>query len=98
PPSAFQPPPKVWSSVVRVTPRQTPAFLSGKETSFEKLVSGAFRQKRKTILNNFKNGAGELGITNVAEFLSQAEIDPQRRSETLAREAWERLFTADAGW
>ena len=97
PPSAFRPPPKVWSSVVRVTPRQTPEFLSGKENSFEKLVSVAFRQKRKTILNNFKNGAGELRITNVAEFLSQAEIDPQRRSETLAREEWERLFVAYAG-
>ena len=97
PPTAFRPSPKVWSSVVRVTPCETHPLLIGKEATFERLVSIAFRQKRKTILNNFKSGSGELDIGNVFELLSNADIDPQRRAETLTGDEWERLFLVYIG-
>ena len=50
PPGAFQPPPKVDSAVIRLTPRQTVAVSDPDE--FLKFASVCFRQKRKTLRNN----------------------------------------------
>ena len=50
PPGAFQPPPKVDSAVIRLTPQvRTDAVAPEK---FLKFVSACFRQKRKTLRNN----------------------------------------------
>ena len=50
PPGAFQPPPKVDSAVVRLTPKPIPADVDG----FLRFVSLCFRQKRKTLRNNLR--------------------------------------------
>jgi 16S rRNA (adenine1518-N6/adenine1519-N6)-dimethyltransferase len=92
PPNAFRPAPKIWSSVVRLTPKNVNSVLSGKEKHFEALISAAFRQKRKTILNNLK-AAGQLKISEPTELLSEADIEPIRRAETLTPEEWIRLFS-----
>lgn len=49
-PGAFQPPPKVDSAVVRLTPRPTEPGVNSDR--FLKFVSVCFRQKRKTLRNN----------------------------------------------
>jgi 16S rRNA (adenine1518-N6/adenine1519-N6)-dimethyltransferase len=48
----FNPPPKVKSAVIRLTPAPTPAFSS--ERSFFMLVKMAFNQRRKTLRNAVK--------------------------------------------
>ena len=69
PPAAFRPQPKVWSSVVRLTPRTN--VIKDSE-AFRELLSAAFAHKRKTILNNLK------GIhTDAEELLRNSQIDPQ---------------------
>jgi 16S rRNA (adenine1518-N6/adenine1519-N6)-dimethyltransferase len=93
PPSAFKPSPRVWSSVVRLVPKDVNGALHGKENQFERLVSAAFRQKRKTILNNLKASAEQLKITEPGKLLSNADIEPTRRAETLTSEEWTRLFS-----
>ncbi|HEV2479306.1 MAG TPA: 16S rRNA (adenine(1518)-N(6)/adenine(1519)-N(6))-dimethyltransferase RsmA [Puia sp.] len=45
----FNPPPKVKSAVIRLTPRQAPAFRD--ERRFTLLVKTAFNQRRKTLRN-----------------------------------------------
>jgi 16S rRNA (adenine1518-N6/adenine1519-N6)-dimethyltransferase len=50
PPSAFRPPPKVDSAVVRLTPR--PALPLDDAGAFLEFVGICFRQKRKTLRNN----------------------------------------------
>jgi 16S rRNA (adenine1518-N6/adenine1519-N6)-dimethyltransferase len=45
----FNPPPKVKSAVIRLTPRQAPAFRD--EKGFFTLVKTAFNQRRKTLRN-----------------------------------------------
>ena len=45
----FNPPPKVKSAVIRLTPRPAPAFRD--EKSFFQLVKTAFSQRRKTLRN-----------------------------------------------
>jgi 16S rRNA (adenine1518-N6/adenine1519-N6)-dimethyltransferase len=90
PPTAFRPVPKIWSSVVKVRPRQSE--LDGKEPEFEKLVSFAFRQKRKTILNNLKAGGISLGIDDPARLIEVAGMESNRRAESLTIAEWKRLF------
>jgi 16S rRNA (adenine1518-N6/adenine1519-N6)-dimethyltransferase len=90
PPTAFRPVPKVWSSVVRLTPKDTTIFDSDREL-FMNLVSTAFRQKRKTLHNNLKH-ASPLNIADANDLLRSAGIDPARRAETLSIDEWEALF------
>ena len=83
PPTAFQPAPKVWSSVVRLTPR----FSRARNAKvFRGVVSASFAQKRKTILNNLKNVFPDAAAT-----LHVANIDTGRRAETLTLDEWLRL-------
>jgi 16S rRNA (adenine1518-N6/adenine1519-N6)-dimethyltransferase len=85
-PTAFQPVPKVWSSVVRLVPHASElADRAGAKT----LLSTAFSQKRKTILNNLKRT-----FENAAAALVEADIDKDRRAETLTRKEWVRLSQA----
>ena len=80
PPGAFQPVPKVWSGVVRLTPKSSD---SGDYPLFRKVVSTSFAQKRKTILNNLKQT-----VENAGHVLSESGIDANRRAETLTLEEW----------
>ena len=54
-PGAFQPKPKVWSSIVRITPMQQPRFALGHEGALRQVVSAAFSARRKTLRNGFEN-------------------------------------------
>ena len=85
PPEAFRPAPKVWSSVVKLKPKATeiPDLAA-----FRNIVSLAFAQKRKTILNNLKPH-----FDNAADALTRANIDPSRRAETLTLAEWKSLVT-----
>lgn len=85
PASAFSPPPKVRSSVIRLTFRRSPVRIVD-EALFERLVKGAFSQRRKTLANALK----PLEPTAPA-VLSLAGIDGRRRAETLTIEDFARL-------
>lgn len=86
PPTAFRPKPKVWSSVVRLTPKEN---VISQPEEFRKLLSAAFSQKRKTILNNLRRA-----YAGAEDRLVTAGIDPQRRAETLTLTDWQALLTA----
>lgn len=88
PPTAFRPSPKVNSAVVRFKPKANIEIEN--ESLFREIVSAAFVQKRKTIFNNLKNSPPALRerIGDVGEFLSECEIAPNRRAETLTIEEW----------
>jgi 16S rRNA (adenine1518-N6/adenine1519-N6)-dimethyltransferase len=49
PPGAFQPPPKVDSSVIRVTPLAEPVLRDGEQRKFRGFVQSLFSQRRKQI-------------------------------------------------
>ena len=88
PPNAFSPVPKVWSSIVRLTPKKTGENLLKNSELFRKLISIGFAQKRKTIFNNLKNGGEILYNKDLTEILLENEIDPKRRAETLTIDEW----------
>jgi 16S rRNA (adenine1518-N6/adenine1519-N6)-dimethyltransferase len=76
-PYAFSPPPKVDSSMVRLTPHDKPPVEIGSLAKFEKVVSASFAQRRKTLRNNLKS------LLNDEQLLS-VDIEPSRRGETLS--------------
>ncbi|HSI88423.1 MAG TPA: 16S rRNA (adenine(1518)-N(6)/adenine(1519)-N(6))-dimethyltransferase RsmA, partial [Pyrinomonadaceae bacterium] len=86
PPGAFRPMPKIWSSVVKLTPVDDPIEPIDK---LRTLAGAAFAQKRKTILNNLKHA-----YPYAVELLNNAGIEPRRRAETLDREEWRRMLAS----
>jgi 16S rRNA (adenine1518-N6/adenine1519-N6)-dimethyltransferase len=75
-PGAFTPPPKIWSSVVRLRPTVGPRFAIGSDAALKALVTAAFSQRRKTLRNGLKNFLRDTDIADCG-------IDPERRPETL---------------
>src|SRR5690349_20844198 len=95
-PGAFRPPPKVWSSVMRVKFRPRINAEVTDETLLWETVSAGFAQKRKTILNNLRHASGRLQEVlkrngGASIVLCKAGIDLQRRAETLTIEEWARI-------
>ena len=77
PPTAFDPPPKVDSAIVRLVPhRQLPITTTSPE-QLGKLVTQAFNQRRKTVRNALKSIATDA-------LLQQAGINPEHRPEQIS--------------
>lgn len=83
-PGAFRPPPRVWSTVVRIVPRREPRFTIADEAAFRRLVTLAFSMRRKTLRRILK------GRLTEAE-LRAAGFDPAARPATLGPEEFARL-------
>ena len=75
-PSAFVPPPKVTSSVVRLIPRAAPEPVDRR--ALERVASAAFGQRRKMLRQSLKS----LGV-DPALLAAAAGVDPTRRAETI---------------
>ena len=90
PAQAFFPAPKVDSAVLVVDIYPTPLINEELLDAFFRLVKAGFSQKRKTLRNSLSSGL-HISPAHAAEFLSRANIDPQRRAETLSIDEWERL-------
>jgi 16S rRNA (adenine1518-N6/adenine1519-N6)-dimethyltransferase len=83
-PGAFKPPPKVWSSVIRVRPTAGPRFGIGSDAALRTLVTAAFSHRRKTLRNGLKSFLRESDFESCG-------IDPERRPETLEPAEFGRL-------
>ncbi len=78
-PGAFNPPPKVDSAVVRLTPHAEPIVDIPNPENFALLVKASFTQRRKTLRNNLKEILSD-------DEISAAGVDPSVRAETLSLE------------
>jgi 16S rRNA (adenine1518-N6/adenine1519-N6)-dimethyltransferase len=86
PASAFAPPPKIESAVVRLVPKP----VQPDQTLFmtmERLTAAAFGQRRKMLRGALRGIGGEA-------LLAQAGIAPERRAETLSVAEFELLAQA----
>lgn len=84
-PGAFQPPPKVWSSVVRLRVLEEPPFpLSA---AYGDIVTRAFAHRRKTLRNALRERLAPAEI-------EACGIDPGARPETLSPSAFNTLARA----
>jgi 16S rRNA (adenine1518-N6/adenine1519-N6)-dimethyltransferase len=96
PPGAFAPPPKVHSTVLRLTmaPRQEELGLNENgynEDAFINFLKLSFGQKRKTLWNNLKSGYPEAALRAA---LAKAKVKSAARAETLTLEQSAALFRA----
>lgn len=96
PPGAFRPIPKVHSSVVQLQVREMPAVKVADEAFFLALLKALFAQRRKTIWNNLRAAQDHFQQDEVSlrSALAAAELDPQRRAETLSLTESARLVAA----
>jgi 16S rRNA (adenine1518-N6/adenine1519-N6)-dimethyltransferase len=86
-PSAFVPPPKVTSSVVRLMPRPMP--LACDRRNLERVTEAAFGQRRKMLRQSLRSlGADPSGL------LGAAGIDPTARAEEIPIEGFVALARA----
>jgi 16S rRNA (adenine1518-N6/adenine1519-N6)-dimethyltransferase len=91
PPGAFSPPPKVHSSVVRLTMSPRVNALNVNEEGFINFLKLSFGQKRKTLWNNLKT---EYAPDLLKEALQEAGVKPTVRAETLPLEKSAAIFRA----
>jgi 16S rRNA (adenine1518-N6/adenine1519-N6)-dimethyltransferase len=91
PPTAFEPPPKVTSTVLRITPREMPLITPEETPRFFKLVGSTFKNPRKQVHNSLSRGSW-LAPETAAAALAAANIDPTLRPERLSIDDWLRLM------
>jgi 16S rRNA (adenine1518-N6/adenine1519-N6)-dimethyltransferase len=91
PPGAFVPPPKVHSTVLRLTiePQQEKLGVAG--DGFIDFLKLSFGQKRKTLWNNLKLRYPEADLRRA---LAAAQVKPTARAETLGVEKSAALYRA----
>lgn len=75
-PDSFNPPPKVSSAFLRLTPYLEPPVTLNNPAHFRQVVTQAFSQRRKTLRNTLKPLLSEAQIKSVG-------VDPAARAETL---------------
>jgi 16S rRNA (adenine1518-N6/adenine1519-N6)-dimethyltransferase len=83
--SVFTPPPKVTSAIVEITPREKP-LVDVEFKKLERVVAGAFSQRRKMLRSSLK-----ATFQDADQTLVEAGINPQLRAETLTIEEFCRL-------
>ncbi|MEC7641555.1 MAG: 16S rRNA (adenine(1518)-N(6)/adenine(1519)-N(6))-dimethyltransferase RsmA [Nitrospinota bacterium] len=79
---SFSPPPKIDSSVIRLTPLAQPKVAVTDERTFFKIVHAAFLHKRKMLKSNLKEWQKQFEVGEGK--IKLAEIDLTRRGETLS--------------
>jgi 16S rRNA (adenine1518-N6/adenine1519-N6)-dimethyltransferase len=90
PPTAFDPPPKVDSAVVRLIPKTAAEIAPLDEALFARVVATAFSQRRKTLRNT-------LGSLLKADDFRTLGIDSGLRAEALALADYEAITRHLAG-
>ena len=93
PASAFSPPPKVESAVVRVTPLPSPLVRVEVREGFRTFVQAAFSNRRKQMQRVLRTVRG-LAPDQAAAILDTVRIDPAARPEVVAPEQFANLFEA----
>jgi 16S rRNA (adenine1518-N6/adenine1519-N6)-dimethyltransferase len=84
-PGAFQPPPRVWSALVRVRLHETPPFVLSPR--YGEVVAAAFAHRRKTLRN-------ALGGLLSRDEIGACGVDPGARPETLTPQSFNTLAQA----
>ena len=77
----FSPRPKVDSSFLRLTVRDTPAVTVRDEKLLFRIIRAAFNQRRKTLKNSLKNMVPE---DKMAAFFYEAALSDRIRPEQLS--------------
>lgn len=89
PPTAFWPPPKVTSTVLRLDIRSYPGFETDSKVFF-RIVRAAFGQRRKTLLNALTAGLN-IPKSEMSVILRNAGVDEGLRPENLGISEYQKI-------
>ena len=92
PASAFKPPPKVESAVVRITPLAKPLVAAESLIGFRAFVQAVFGLRRKQMVRVIRTVRG-VSAEDANRILKKAEIQPDARPETISPAAFAKLFS-----
>ena len=92
PNSCFRPSPKVDSAVVRIDVRRSESVEDSQVKVFVQIVRAAFSHRRKFLSNSMRDAGFSLDEIKLA--FNRAEIDSQRRAETLTVQEFANLTHA----
>lgn len=84
PPEAFKPRPQVYSSFLRLVPREEPILAAHNTETLSKVVKEAFTYRRKTLSNSLKKLVAK-------ELLIKLDIDPSLRPQDLSVQDFVRI-------
>ena len=91
PPQCFDPPPKVHSSVLKLTPSSEPKLRFQSPDDFFKLARGGFKSPRKQLHNSLADGLF-IHLDDARSLVSETGLETTRRPATLALEDWQVLY------
>ncbi|PKK88568.1 MAG: hypothetical protein CVV62_01890 [Tenericutes bacterium HGW-Tenericutes-7] len=86
----FYPVPNVDSAVIRIIKREKPLLEEPLESLFINIVKHAFKQKRKTLVNNLHEGF-ELPKDDIINILNSINLKSDTRAEALTQEDFIKL-------
>ena len=92
-PAVFVPRPHINSAIVRIDTHAAPPVDVPGAAAFFRILRAGFSQKRKQLKNSLSSGLG-IKAAAAGHLLRGADIDPQRRAETLSLDEWARLTRA----
>ena len=95
-PAVFWPRPNIDSAIVRIDTHEAPPVNVPSRELFFRVVKAGFSMKRKQLKNSLSGGL-QLRSSLIRDLLRSADIDPQRRAETLSLAEWARLTRTVAG-
>jgi 16S rRNA (adenine1518-N6/adenine1519-N6)-dimethyltransferase len=95
-PGAFQPPPKVDSAVIRISPLAEPLVDAAAEERFEAMVIEAFGMRRKQ-MRRVARTLFSLDAEHAEALLARCGIDAEARPETLSAEQFSTLEKESRG-
>ena len=85
------PKPKVDSLVIRLDKREEQKYIVSDEKLFFSVVKASFSKRRKTLLNCLSTYGWHYTKDEMLKVLELAQIDPQRRGETLSIDEFVKL-------
>jgi 16S rRNA (adenine1518-N6/adenine1519-N6)-dimethyltransferase len=91
PPRAFNPPPKVHSTVIKLEVRDRPAVEFESVDSFFTLARAGFAAPRKTLAGSLAVGFRKKP-SDFTGLIQQADLDPRQRPATLSMDDWGALY------
>jgi 16S rRNA (adenine1518-N6/adenine1519-N6)-dimethyltransferase len=91
PASAFRPPPKVESAVVRLTPRAQPLVALESLDAFRTFIQATFGLRRKQMVRVLRTIRG-ISAERAGELLKRTGIEPSARPEVVSPQTFAKLF------
>ncbi|HEX9311130.1 MAG TPA: rRNA adenine N-6-methyltransferase family protein, partial [Gemmatimonadaceae bacterium] len=91
PATAFRPPPKVESAVVRLTPLKNPLVPHQSLSAMRSFVQAAFGQRRKQMQRVLRSVRG-MSAEQAADILQESGIEPTARPEVVSPQEFATVF------